>query len=188
MLTESERILLHKGAKFDLERVTVLARSGKPVQREVIRHPGAVCVLPILDPESPGAEHRVVAISNVRPALGRSLIELCAGTLEPGEDPALCAGRELIEETGYQAEQITPIGTFYTTPGMTDELMHAFVATGLTHVGQDLEADEDIEVLTLTLSRTLELIDSGEFADAKSILTVLLALRQNLIAPQSPTR
>lgn len=184
MLEEIERTVLHRGQKFDLERVSVAGPGGRTIQREIIRHPGAVCVLAILD-GSGGAEPQLVMIHNVRPAVGGQVLELVAGTLEPGEPPAQCARRELIEEAGYEAEQINPLGTFYTTPGMTDELMHAFVARQLRHVGQRLEGDEDIEVVVMRAQEVLRMIDTGELMDAKSMLTVLLALRSGILGDVS---
>jgi ADP-ribose pyrophosphatase len=94
----------------------------------------------------------------------------------------VCAGRELIEETGYRAANIRSLGWFYTTPGLTDERMHAFAATGLVHVGQDLEDDETIDVEAVEPARVLGMIGSGEMRDAKSMLAVLLADRAGLLA------
>lgn len=164
------RRTLHKGRKFDFELLTV-RQGGQETLREVVRHPGAVVVVPILD------DGRIVLIRNHRVALGEQLWECCAGTIEPPEAPVVCAGRELIEETGYRAATLVPLGWFYTTPGLTDERMHAFVATGLTHIGQDLEDDESILVEALPAERVLGLIASGELRDAKSMLAILLAQR-----------
>ena len=164
------RRTLHKGRKFDFELLTV-RQGGQETLREVVRHPGAVVVVPILD------DGRIVLIRNHRVALGERLWECCAGTIEPPEEPIVCAARELIEETGYRAATLVPLGWFYTTPGLTDERMHAFIATGLTHIGQDLEDDESILVEPLPAHRILDMIASGELRDAKSMLAVLLAQR-----------
>jgi ADP-ribose pyrophosphatase len=137
-------------------------------------------ILPLLDgPEG----RRVVMIRNRRPAVGKVLWELPAGTLEPPEAPETCAARELAEETGYRAATIEPLGRFYTTPGMTDELMWAFVATGLSEVGQRLEADEDLAVEPVAPGRVLAMIDSGELMDGKSVASILLAQRRGLLGP-----
>lgn len=169
------RETLHRGAKFDFERVTYQSRSGQTLRREVVRHPGAVVIVPLLD------DGRVVLIRNFRVAVEQWLWELPAGTLGKGEDPALCAGRELIEETGYRAERVRPILSFRTTPGLTDELMHAFVATGLTHVGQALEEDEMIEVRPVGAEDALAMIGRGDLVDGKSIVALLLAERAGLL-------
>lgn len=172
------RTLLHRGAKFDLELVTVPGRGGTLIRREVVRHPGAVVILPILEQ---GGERHVVLIRNERVAVGRELWELPAGTLEPMEKPEECAPRELEEETGYRAATLTPIARFHTTPGITDELMHAFAATGLTFVGQRLEADERLTVHPTPAASALAMVDAGEIEDAKSMLTLLIASRRGLL-------
>lgn len=174
-----ERRLIHKGRKFDFESVRFVGRSGREATLEVVRHPGAVVIVPLL------SEGRIALISNRRPALdGRRLWELPAGTLEKGEDPAAAAPRELEEETGYRAGRIVPIASFYTTPGMTDELMHAFLATDLREVGQRLEEDEDIETRAVGAQEALAMIDRSEIVDAKSMLALLLADRRSLLGPR----
>lgn len=169
------RTLLHKGRKFDFELIEFPGGRGGTIRREVVRHPGAVVILPIL------ADGRLVLIRNTRPSVDRSLLELPAGTLEPGEAPESCAARELTEETGYTAATLTPLGRFYTSPGMSDEVMWAFAAGGLTHVGQRLEEDERITVVAMTPAEASDLIDSGELMDAKTMLTILWAARRGLI-------
>lgn len=100
---------------------------------------------------------------------------------DPREDPTLCAGRELVEETGYQASELISLGWFYTTPGLTDERMHVFVARGLVHVGQRLEEDEHIQVERVAVSEALRMIDDGRIRDGKSITAILLAARRGLL-------
>lgn len=170
--TETSRRLIHHGKKFDFEMVTVTFPGGRQLTREIVRHPGAVVIVPILD------NGDVVLIWNKRISIGQKLLECPAGTLEKGEEPALCAARELIEETGYEAATIVPLGWFHTTPGLTDEKMHAFAAKGLKEVGQNLEEDEDIEVEVVKAGEALGRIDRGEFSDAKSMLALLLAHRK----------
>lgn len=194
------RTLLHRGKKFDFELLTVQRPSGSTLKRENVRHPGAVVIVPIL-PSQPITPHfppppSIVLIRNFRISLAQPLLECCAGTIErprlpdqngqpqgfgPGEAPELCAARELIEETGYQAATFIPLGWFYTTPGLTDEQMFAFAATGLTHVGQKLEEDESIDVEIVPAPRVLEMIRTGELRDAKSMLAILLAERTGLL-------
>jgi ADP-ribose pyrophosphatase len=171
------RRLLHKGRKFDFELVESPGRDGRAVTREVVRHPGAVVVLPLLDPP----DGRVVLIRNERVAVGKLLYELPAGTLEKDEPPAACARRELIEETGYEAATMTLLGRFYTSPGMSDELMWAYLAVGLTHVGQQLEDGEEVTVWPVEVDKAMEMTDSGELMDAKSMLTLLMAARRGVV-------
>lgn len=176
-----KRRTIHKGRKFDFEMLSVKHPGGKVLTREVVRHPGAVVIVPITD------DGRLVLVRVFRVAVGKAgefLVECCAGTLEPPEKPANCAKRELIEETGYTAATMTPLGWFHTTPGLTDEKMHAFVARGLTHVGQDLEEDESIEVLVVPIAEALDMIRRGELRDAKSMLAILLAQRDGYFGKQ----
>lgn len=180
MVDQSEREIIFRGAKFDFERVSFRSSSGQVIRREIVRHPGAVCVLPLL--EAAGEPLKIVMIRNLRPALGEELWELPAGTLEPPEPPDQCAGRELIEEAGYRAGRLRPLGVFHTTPGMTDELMRSFLATDLTEVGQRLEEDERIRPFALPVEEVFSMLDRGELKDGKSMLTILLAVRQGLLA------
>lgn len=172
------RTKIHRGRKFDFEMCRVEGGDGTR-DREVVRHPGAVVVLAVL--EEAGAEPRVVLIRNWRIALEGWSLELPAGTLEAGEDPRECAARELVEETGYRAATLEELARFYTSPGLSDEVMHAFVARGLTRVGQDLEDDERIEVEVVTVGECLAHLESGRLSDAKSMVAVLLAERRGML-------
>ncbi|GAB4555720.1 MAG: NUDIX hydrolase [Phycisphaerales bacterium] len=178
MTAQGERTTIHRGPKFDYEEVRFPVSGGRTVTRQYVKHPGAVCICPVLD----GTEGReIVFIRNTRFTVDRELLELPAGTLEPGEPVDVCAGRELIEETGYESSELVPLGSFFTTPGMTDEVMHAYAGLGLTHVGQRLEPDERIVVERVPVARALEWLDSGELADAKSIVTLVRALRRGML-------
>jgi ADP-ribose pyrophosphatase len=182
-LTEIARTTLHKGKKYDLERLTLRTPRGAEITRECVRHPGAVVVLPILDRHD---GRHVVFVRNERFSIGRDLLELPAGTREPGEDAILTAGRELIEETGYDAATLTPLNRFYTTPGMTDELMWSYVATGLRFVGQALEEDEILEPEVVPAAEALRRARLGQgaseaFEDGKTVLTLLLAAAHGLL-------
>ncbi len=175
MGTGVEREMIHRGVRFDLERLRLTTADGREVVREIVRHPGAVVIVAL---DGAGG---VVMIRNQRPAVGRAIWELPAGTLEAGEAPEVTAGRELEEETGYRAARVEKLGEFYTTPGLTDELMRAYLASGLTPVGQRLEAGEEIEAEVLPVARVWEMFDSGELMDAKSIVALLLAQRRGLL-------
>lgn len=155
------------GGRIQVDRLTIPLSGGRTAVREMVVHPGAVVILPVLD------DGRVVLIRNVRHGLGRALWELPAGTLEPSEDPAVCAGRELIEETGYEGERIEKLLHFYTTPGFCDEKIWCYLATGLTHVGQDLDETEEIHVEPLAADHVFEMIATNEIEDAKTIATLL---------------
>lgn len=173
--TVLDRRVVLQGAKFDFEEVTLAGRNGRELKRQMVRHPGAATILPVLD------DGRLVLVRNDRFAVGALLLELPAGTLDGGEDPEACAARELREETGYEAATIERLGRFHTTPGLTNELMHAYVARGLTEVGQALEEDEELTVEPHSPASVFGMIDRGEITDAKTILTVLLAARRGVI-------
>lgn len=177
-LTERSRRTVRRGAKFDFEVVTLAARSGHTLERECVRHPGAVVILPLFD-DPP--EARLVLVRNHRFTLGRRLLELPAGTIEPPESPEQTARRETLEETGYLPATITPLTRFHTSPGMSDETMWAFVARGLTKAVADAQDDEDLEPVILPASEALLAARAGELEDAKTILTLLLASDLGLI-------
>jgi len=117
---------------------------------------------------------RVLLIRQYRYAVGRDLVELPAGKLEPGESPKVCAARELEEETGYRAARIEPLCRFYSTAGATDELMHIFLATGLTPGVPRLESDERIEVIPTAWIDALAMVRRGEIVDGKTMLGLLM--------------
>lgn len=162
-----EKQVLYDGRRIRLE-VHHLLKDGHRLAKEVCVHPGAVVILPLLDPQT------VVLIRNRRYAVGQTLVELPAGTLEKGEDAINCAGRELLEETGYLAKRIKPMRSFYSSPGILTEKMHVFLAYDLQKQTQDLEDDEDIQVLTATLGEAIEMIHQGEIEDAKTIAALLM--------------
>jgi ADP-ribose pyrophosphatase len=162
-----DRVRLLEGSRFRVDRVRVPSRDGSAVYREIVVHPGAVVVLALDD------DGRVVLIRNTRHALGATLWELPAGTLEAGEDPLAAAARELTEETGYEAASLRPLLGFYSCPGVTTEWMHVFVATRLRHVGQRLEPTEDIRVEPTALDDVLAMIRDLRIEDGKTIAAVL---------------
>jgi len=170
-LHNPERV--YDGHRIDVYRVQVEGSDGRLHPRDMVEHPGAVVVLPLVD-ETPGRES-VAMIRNRRFAVGEELWELPAGTLEPApETPASCAQRELIEEAGYEAASVQQIADFYTSPGFCDERMFAFVARGLTQVGQQLEPNEQITVHVLALSDVMAMAEAGEINDGKTLATLLV--------------
>ncbi len=155
--------IVHRGSVFSVEEVRQTGRAGAEIVRHIVRHPGAVVVVPLL------ADGRLVTIRNFRVSVQEWLEEFCAGKLEPGEDPAAAAARELIEETGYRAERIEPLGWFYTSPGFADERMYAFAAFELSEAGRRLEDDERIEVELRAPEEFQRRIAAGQVRDGKSI-------------------
>jgi ADP-ribose pyrophosphatase len=165
---------IHTGRIVHLDIDTVRFPDGSTGEMEMFRHPGASAVVPFLsDPR--GEDPQVLLIKQYRYASGGYLYEIPAGRLDPGEDPADCARRELQEETGCTAAQVERLTTIFTTPGFCDEQIHLFMAVGLTQGEHAREKDEFLEVETLPLSRALSLIESGEIRDSKTVVGLLYA-------------
>jgi len=180
-----ERDILLTTRKFRVERQTVRHRNGQCFEREVVVHPGAVVLLPLLD------DSTVVMIRNTRHSVGRTLLELPAGTLEADEPPVECAARELQEETGYRAAELIPLISFFASPGVLSERMHAFVARGLTPVGQQLEETEEIDVEPTSLDRIRQMLLEGSLEDGKTIAvlgTYLLQQENRESVGRTPSR
>jgi len=163
---------IHTGRIISLDIDTVQFPNGNVGELEMIRHPGASAVLPFLDPmdsENP----RVLLIRQYRHATGDYLWEIPAGRRDGDELPEATAERELREETGYSASHFQRLTSIWTTPGFTDEVIHLFVATGLTP-GQDaLEADEVLAVHEKRWSEVLEMVRNGTINDTKTLNAVL---------------
>ncbi|KAF3362438.1 ADP-ribose pyrophosphatase [Chlamydiales bacterium STE3] len=158
---------IFKGSRIDLYLVNQITRNGERHQREVVMHPGAVVILPLLN------ENEILFIRNYRIATGEILLELPAGTLEKGEQPVETAKRELLEETGYACSYIESLNCFYTTPGFCNERMYAFWAKNLHFLGQKLDPSEEIKTESLTLEKASDYIREGVIKDGKTIATFL---------------
>jgi ADP-ribose pyrophosphatase len=159
--------LLFQGRRFRVERAVQVTPDGVEHLRDVVRHPDAVTVLPLLD------DGRVCFVENARVAVEQSLIELPAGVIEPGEDPAATARRELAEETGYRARKIELLATFYTSPGILDERMYLYLATSLEPGQATPEPGEDLRLLVTTWQEGLEMARDGRIQDAKTLAGLL---------------
>ena len=145
---------------------------GKPSKRELIQHPGAVAVVAL------DAEQNVLMVRQYRIAADQILLEIPAGTLNPGEDPEVCAVRELQEETGYRPGQIEKIGGIFVAPGYTTEFIHLYLASDLAASKLAQDDDEFLEVDRLPLAEALKLIEQGQIIDGKSISALLLVARR----------
>jgi len=164
-----EKQVIYRGRRIQVEVHRLEdEESGKMIQREIVVHPGSVVMLPFLNNDE------VILIRNRRYAAGQRLIELPAGTLEKGEDPINCAGRELQEETGYLAGRLRPIGSFFSSPGIISEKLYAFAAYDLEKSSRDLDEGEEIEVKSAPYTEALEMIRTGEICDAKTIAVLLM--------------
>ncbi len=160
-------VVVFKGRRIDVVEIDVLDPKGRKVKREVVDHPGAVVILPLLD------NGDVVLIRNERYVVQQTLWELPAGTIDEGEAPEACAERELEEETGYRAGKLEPLFDCFSTPGFSNEILHIFLAENLHHVGQSLEEMEKIDVEPLHLDVALKMIREGIIRDAKTIAALL---------------
>jgi len=167
--TVIDRQTVYTGKKIRLEILHLEdPETERRHKREVVLHPGAVVVLPLL------ADGNVLLIRNFRYAVGEPLLELPAGTLDRGEEPINCAGRELIEETGYTAGRLKSLGSFYASPGILSERLHAFAAYDLRPGHQQLEEGEQIELRPTPWDDVIDMIKSGAIRDGKTIATVLM--------------
>ncbi|MEO7712987.1 MAG: NUDIX hydrolase [Gemmatimonadaceae bacterium] len=163
---------LYTGKVFRLDRDTVRFPDGSDAEMDIIRHSGASAIVPFMsDPE--GDDPQLLLLRQFRYAAGGYIYEVPAGRLDGDESPADCAVRELKEETGCTADVMAPLFTMFTTPGFTDEKIHVFMATGLTHGASAREADEFVDVVIVSLAEALELIRVGEIMDAKTALSIL---------------
>lgn len=147
--------------------------NGHQIELDIIRHPGASAVVPFVSDED------ILLIRQYRHAAGGTIYEVPAGKLDAGEEPEVCAARELEEEAGKRAGRLEKLGAIWTTPGFTDERIHLFAAYQLETVPQRLESDEVIELIEMPLRAALDLVWSGELSDAKSALALVHAGRQN---------
>jgi ADP-ribose pyrophosphatase len=157
--------LLYVGPIFKLVKTP-----GPRIDYDVIRHPGGVGILAVLD-------GKILLVKQLRPALGRDTLEIPAGKLEYGEDPKEAAIRELNEETGYACEDMKCIQTFASTPGFCDEILHIYQAVGL-HEAQNrlaMDEDEDIELVWLPLEQALAMALSSQLEDAKTLIAIYRA-------------
>jgi len=169
----TNRVYTGRVISLDVDRVRF--PNGSEGELEMVRHPGASAIVPFLS-DPTGADPQVLLLRQYRYAALGYLYEVPAGRMDPGETPDQCAHRELREETGCTAERMQHMTTVYTTPGFTDEVIHLYMADGLTQAGAaELEADEFVEPQTFTLSRALTMVQSGEIRDAKTALSLLYA-------------
>ncbi|HEX9730191.1 MAG TPA: NUDIX hydrolase [Gemmatimonadales bacterium] len=163
---------VYAGRLLRVDEDRVRLPNGKEIALEMVRHPGAAAVVPLLS----ALDHpdpQVLMLRQYRYATTGTIWEIPAGVLEPGESPEDCARRELREETGASADQFDFLTTIYTTPGFTDEQIHLFVATGIRAGEAAPEVDEQLEVVPLPMSRVLQMIQEGEIVDGKSIVALL---------------
>jgi ADP-ribose pyrophosphatase len=162
------RQIVHQGRKIKVALDTSPGPNGEPIRRDLILHPGAVVILPVIDRD------HVCLLRNERFVIGETLWEVPAGTLEPGEPIETAAARELIEETGYTAKRWRKLGHFFPSPGVLDEKMHLFVAEELTAGAARPEADENLEPKTVTWADAVRMALDGTIHDLKTVAAILM--------------
>lgn len=165
---DTERRVVYRGLKIDLALQTVRLADGSEASREVVVHRGAVALLPILEGD------RVCLVKNDRYSVGKTLLEVPAGTLDEGETPDETAFRELREETGFVAREIRQIASWWVSPGVMTERMYLYVCTSLTPGPTEHQADECLEPVIVTWTEALAMVADGRIDDAKSMLSLLI--------------
>ena len=171
---------IYSGKIVKLHVDTIRQASGRTTIREVVLHPGGVAAIPVLK------DGRLLLIRQFRYPIGKFILEIPAGKLDSGQSPLETIAREIEEETGYCAGVLTPECTFYTTPGISDESIHLFLARELTLKAQRLEEGEHITVEAYTLEECLEKIRAGEINDGKTILGILWYHQMNQVVKSNP--
>lgn len=166
-LISSETLL--QGRAFRIRRDRLKTPDGRETKFDIIEHGGSVVIVPM------DADGNLLFVRQYRHAAGADLLELPAGTLDEDEDPAVCAAREIREETGFAADNIQKIGDFYLAPGYSTEFMHVYLARHLRHDPLEADADEFLSVEKMPLAEALRKAEKGEIPDAKSLAALLLA-------------
>lgn len=154
---------IHRGKIFSLWGGEAELDNGNRVVREYIKHSGGVAIVPVVD-------NHVILIRQFRISIQRELIELPAGRLEPGEEPAACARRELEEEIGYRPTELVPLAAYFSSVGFTDERMHIYLAMNPEKTSLNLEVDERIREVMMPMDVVQQKLAAGEFEDAKTII------------------
>ena len=160
---------VYEGKAFDVKREQLQLPDGKTTWFDLVVHPGAVTLIPIDD------QQRVLFVRQYRHAVAKELLELPAGTLELGEEPEVCASREVREETGMSAGKLTKVGEFFLVPGYSTEYMYIYLATELKFDPLPGDDDEFITVEPHSVDELPEMIKSGVIQDAKSLAALSLA-------------
>ena len=162
---------IFQGRIINVRVDTVRLQNGRETTREIVDHDPSICVVPV------DAESNVLLVRQYRKPAGSFLLEVPAGGIEPGEEPEAAARRELQEEIGHTAGNLVALAGFWLAPGWCSEYMHAFLATELAPANLDSDEDEFIEVVRAPLAAAVDLIATGEVQDAKSVASLLLAMR-----------
>lgn len=167
--------LMFDGRILKVYKDQVTLDNGMNVTREVVRHMGAAAVVPLTE------NGEVILVRQYRYAVGREMLEIPAGLLEPGESMESCAARETEEETGFKPMELTHLFDYYSSPGYCTECVGIFTARNLVPARQHLDPDEDVEVRILPLEEAVEKIRSGEIIDGKTVAALMSISPQTLL-------
>jgi ADP-ribose pyrophosphatase len=159
---------VYQGRAFDVRRDRLRTPTGQEVDLDIVEHVGAVTVIPLDD------LGRIWFVRQYRHAAGTVLLELPAGTLEPGEEPLACAQREIREETGQAAKNFEKVGEFFLAPGYSTEYMHVYLATDLHPDPLPGDDDEFLSVVSYPVEQVFKMVLSGDLVDAKSLAALTL--------------
>jgi ADP-ribose pyrophosphatase len=173
-LPESERPprIIYQGSKIKLALKSVELRDGTTAEREVVLHRGAVALVPLV------AKERVCLVHNRRYAIGKTLLEVPAGTIDAGETPEQTAQRELQEETGYRAGRLVHLRDWYVSPGFLNERMHLFLCDELVPAQAHHQPDEHLQIVVVPWAEAVAMALDGRIEDAKTILALLICDRR----------
>jgi ADP-ribose pyrophosphatase len=170
-MNDEPRRIIYRGLKIDLALHSVELADGRRAEREVVVHRGAVALVPMLDRD------HVCLVTNNRYAIGKTLLEVPAGTIDPGEMPEQTARRELAEETGFHAGRIQLLRQWYVSPGVMTEVMYLFLCQELQPGPSQHQLDERLETQIVPWAEALAMVDDGRIEDAKTIVALLLCER-----------
>jgi ADP-ribose pyrophosphatase len=164
-----DRKQFYKGKLFNLQKVHVRLPDGRQPVYELLDHPGAVAMI------ARDVQDNILFVRQFRAGVGGELLEIPAGTLHKGEEPSLCAERELREEIGMAARSLKKLGQFYLAPGYSSELLHVFLASDLYPSPLAQDADEYMKIVPIPILKVYQMISRGEFHDGKTLAAFLLA-------------
>jgi len=173
MFTEKEvsRETVYQGRIVNVRSDVVELINGKHAPREVIEHPGGVCIVPV------DADRNCYLVRQFRHPVGKDLLEFPAGKLDPGEDPMECAIRELGEETGLSAKEVVSLGVMYPSPGYSDEVLHLFLAQDLTEGTAHPDENEFLSIEKIPLTTLADLVASNQVPDAKTVFALFRTMQ-----------
>jgi ADP-ribose pyrophosphatase len=166
--------VVYDGKFLKVHSDRILLPNGETSVREYVRHPGSVAAVPLKD------NGDVVMVKQFRYPTGETILEIPAGKMEPGEDPEVSIRRELAEEIGYAPQELIHLITIWTSPGCTDEVLHLYLAKGLTPYKEDGDSDEFIEIVRITKAQWLEQLQSGRTLDGKTVLALNWLMMENV--------